>query len=163
MLMDHINPDCKILSVDIASGVTPELKANGRLSKLGSRIQFVTGNSVSKRTIDIFSQAVTNEGNVWVSLDGSHAKDTVLEELKAYAPLVPVGCYVLVQDTRLGRGWHTSASNDYVKKMHRTRSGPYDAVEEFLAGEGRGRFERVVAAKRLLISNSGGGWLRRVA
>lgn len=164
MIIEHVNPACKIATVDMQYNVVPELLAGGRLEKLGSRIQFITNSSIAQSTIDTFTNlAAAAEGNVWISLDGSHVKGVVLQELINYAPLVKVGNYVLVQDTRLGRGWHTGASNNYVKSMHSTKSGPLNAVNEFLAGAGKGKFERVKEAERLLISNSGGGWLRRVA
>jgi|EP00966_Prymnesium_polylepis_P019497 cephalosporin hydroxylase len=166
LVMEHINPDCKIVSVDIAPSVAPELKPGGRLHALGSRIQFFTGDAVGPSVLAAMKSATEGAATVFVSLDSNHGKAHVLKELHAYAPFVPVGSYLLVQDTRLGRDWHTTGhkgAKAYVTEMWKHHAGPLDAVNEFLAGAGRNTFARVPNAERLLISNSGGGWLKRVA
>ena len=40
---------------------------------------------------------------VLVILDSDHSQAHVEAELAAYAPLVPVGCYVIVEDSNIGR------------------------------------------------------------
>jgi cephalosporin hydroxylase len=73
----------------------------------------------------------------------------VLAELRAYAPLVNVGSYAIVQDTGLGRpvrdhpgGWAS------------------DAVDAFLAEDPR--FEVDPSRERFILTNCPRGFLKRV-
>ena len=63
----------------------------------------------------------------------------VLEELTAYAPLIGVGSYIIVQDVR---------------------AGPGTAIQRFLQRDDR--FEPDRARERFMITNCAGGFLRRV-
>ena len=74
-----------------------------------------------------------------VLLDSLHTKAHVADELRAYAPLVPVGSYVVVQDTLVG---------------------PVDAIEEFVA-EGA-PFEIDRSRERFRLTNATNGYLRRI-
>ena len=38
-----------------------------------------------------------------VVLDSDHSEAHVEAELEAYAPIVPVGCYFIVEDSNIGR------------------------------------------------------------
>jgi cephalosporin hydroxylase len=64
----------------------------------------------------------------------------VLSELRAYADMVPVGSYIIVQDT-LG-------------------TGALRAIIEFL--EENDNYETDKDRERLLISNNVGGYLKRI-
>ena len=84
-----------------------------------------------------------------VVLDSDHSQAHVEEELRAYAPMVPVGCYVIVEDSNIGQ----------IRKD--LMPGPLQAIETFLA---RNReFEVDRAREKFLITFNPSGYLRRVA
>ena len=72
-------------------------------------------------------------------LDSLHAKEHVAAELEAYAPLVPIGSYVIVQDTLVG---------------------PIRAIDEFLATHDTFIADR--SRERYSDTNSVRGYLKRV-
>jgi cephalosporin hydroxylase len=74
-----------------------------------------------------------------VILDSLHSKEHVAAELEAYAPLVPVGGYLIVQDTPFG---------------------PDEAIAEFLAANDNWIADR--RRERYPDTNSVRGYLRRV-
>jgi cephalosporin hydroxylase len=85
---------------------------------------------------------------VLVILDSDHSQAHVEAELAAYAPLVPVGCYVIVEDSNIGR----------IRKD--LMPGPREALEAFLA-----RTEEFVIDRereKFLITFNPSGYLRRV-
>lgn len=62
------------------------------------RVEFVCGaSSVDPGVIAYLRRAIT--GRCMVILDSDHTKPHVLAELERYAPLVSVGCYLIVEDT----------------------------------------------------------------
>ena len=58
---------------------------------------------------------------ILVVLDSDHSQAHVEAELAAYAPIVPVGCYVIVEDSNIGQ----------IRKD--LMPGPLEAIETFLA------------------------------
>jgi cephalosporin hydroxylase len=83
-----------------------------------------------------------------VVLDSDHSQAHVEAELAAYAPLVPVGCYVVVEDSNIGQ----------IRKD--LLPGPLQAVEAFLAGTDEFAIDR--AREKFLITFNPSGYLRRV-
>ena len=75
----------------------------------------------------------------------------VLRELRAYAPLVSVGQYLVVEDTNIG-GHPVFVEHG---------PGPWEAVGTFLAEQDA--FVIDVAREKFLVSFNPGGYLERVA
>ena len=69
-------------------------------------------------------------------------------ELEVYAPLVPIGCYLIVEDSNIGR----------IRKD--LLPGPFEAIETFLAGSDAFEIDR--AREKFLITFNPSGYLRRV-
>jgi cephalosporin hydroxylase len=114
------------------------------------RITYINGSSVSPDVLaELRAQIASNE-RVMVVLDSKHSKEHVLAELRAYAPLVTEGCYLIVEDTAAAR----LASRDH-------GPGPAEAVEEFL-GEGA-PFVVDRACEKFYVTFQPGGYLRRVS
>jgi cephalosporin hydroxylase len=84
-----------------------------------------------------------------VVLDSDHSQRHVAAELDAYAPLVPVGCYVIVEDSNIG----------LIRKD--LMPGPLEAVEDFLARTDEFEIDR--EREKFLITFNPSGYLRRVA
>jgi cephalosporin hydroxylase len=83
-----------------------------------------------------------------IVLDSDHSQGHVEAELDAYAPLVPVGCYLIVEDSNIGQ----------IRKD--LMPGPRQAIETFLAG--RSDFEIDREREKFLITFNPSGYLRRV-
>jgi cephalosporin hydroxylase len=83
-----------------------------------------------------------------VILDSDHSQRHVAAELAAYAPLVPVGCYVIVEDSNIGR----------IRKD--LMPGPLQSIEAFIASSDE--FEIDHAREKFLITFNPSGYLRRV-
>ncbi len=83
-----------------------------------------------------------------VILDSDHSQAHVEAELEAYAPLVPVGCYLIVEDSNIGQ----------IRKD--LMPGPLQAVETFLAESDEFEIDR--EREKFLITFNPSGYLRRV-
>jgi len=84
-----------------------------------------------------------------VVLDSDHSQAHVEAELAAYAPLVPVGGYVIVEDSNIGQ----------IRKD--LMPGPLQAIETFLAGNEEFVIDR--EREKFLLTFNPSGYLRRVA
>ena len=83
-----------------------------------------------------------------VVLDSDHSQAHVEAELEAYAPLVPVGGYVIVEDSNIGL-----IREDLLP-------GPLQAIERFLAGTDEFEIDR--EREKFLITFNPSGYLRRI-
>jgi cephalosporin hydroxylase len=83
-----------------------------------------------------------------VILDSDHSQAHVEAELAAYAPLVPVGCYLVVEDSNIGQ-----IREDLMP-------GPLQAIETFLAATDEFEIDR--EREKFLITFNPSGYLRRV-
>ena len=118
------------------------------------RIDFIVGSSVDRSTFDRVKSRIDElkPARVMVFLDSDHAGPHVLEELRLYAELVPVGGHLLVQDGCI----------DELRIMRRDRPGPLWAVRKFVASDPRFVVDKD-RSTRYLLSHSPSGWLRRVS
>jgi cephalosporin hydroxylase len=118
-----------------------------------ARARYLNGSSTSCEVIETVRSMVRPEASTLVFLDSDHAKRHVLAELRAYAPLVSRGSYVVVEDTNI---------NGHPVKAD-FGPGPMEAVEVFLRSpEGRG-FRPDPGCERYLLTMNPSGWLRRDA
>jgi cephalosporin hydroxylase len=84
-----------------------------------------------------------------VTLDSDHSMQHVLNELRAYAPLVTKGSYLVVEDTHI----------DGVPTQPDAGPGPLAAVMKFL--EETKDFEQDFSREAFIMTFNPGGWLRR--
>lgn len=103
----------RIVSVDIAA--KPDLPAH-------ERVTYLAGSSTDPAVVAEVVRLV-DVGPVLVILDSDHSEAHVRAELDAYAPLVPVGSYVIVEDTNVHGHPALPAHGP----------GPMEAVDDFLA------------------------------
>lgn len=133
----------QVLTIDLEPA--PSLPAH-------PRITYRVGSSVDPEIITYARErAVRCSGPVLVLLDSDHHQPHVAAELDAYAPLVTVDSFVIVEDTNI---------NGH-PVLPEFGPGPQEAVAEFLAS--RSDFRVDAMPERFLISMHPGGWLRRVA
>lgn len=116
------------------------------------RVTYRTGSSVDPEIVDyVRDRAARCGGPVLVILDSDHRAAHVAAELDAYAKLVTVGSYLIVEDTNV--------NGNPVLPEH--GPGPAEAVAALLATYST--FERDALAERYLMTCHPGGWLRRIA
>jgi len=132
----------EVLGVDIdLSAVHPDVRAH-------PRITLIEGSSVEPAVVDRIREAA-QEKRVMVNLDSDHSAAHVLEELLLLAPLVSPNCYLVVEDTAIGR--------PLGKEL---LPGPAEALDEWLAlGQ---PFEVDLSREKFLLTGSPGGYLRRL-
>ena len=83
-----------------------------------------------------------------IVLDSDHSQAHVGAELEAYAPLVPVGCYLIVEDSNIGQ-----IRPDLMP-------GPLQSIETFLASTSDFVIDR--DREKFLLTFNPSGYLRRV-
>jgi cephalosporin hydroxylase len=88
---------------------------------------------------------------VLITLDSDHSEAHVSEEIKAYAPMVSRGSYLVVEDTHM----------DGVPTAPGFGPGPMAAVQKFLKAGGSKDFEQDSAREAFIMTFNPGGWLKR--
>jgi len=112
------------------------------------RLTYLAGRSSTDP--DVVAQVSELAGGrpILVVLDSDHSQAHVEAELAAYTPLVPVGCYVIVEDSNIGR----------IRKD--LLPGPLEAIEAFLARSDAFEIDR--EREKFLVTFNPSGYLRRV-
>jgi cephalosporin hydroxylase len=93
---------CKTIDHGRVIGVDVEIRPHNRVAieghELSGLITLVEGDSIDPRTVERVREQIAPGERVLVLLDSAHARDHVLAELRAYAPLVDEGSYVVAMD-----------------------------------------------------------------
>jgi cephalosporin hydroxylase len=113
------------------------------------RIDYRTGSSVAPEVVRAVHESIDPAERAMVILDSDHHRDHVLAEMRAYAPLVKPGDYLIVEDTNVNGH---PALPDF-------GPGPMEAVDAFLATEGGFEIDR--SREKLLLTFNPRGYLRR--
>lgn len=142
MVLEQVNPDARVITIDIED----QAAASRRLPIVQERVDFILASSTDPDVVASIRER-TKGKRVVVLLDSDHSREHVLAELAAYAPIVDVGSYLIVQDTG---GVMIQDPNP----------GPRQAVEEFLAEHPE--FEPDRTRERMLLTMHPGGYLKRV-
>ena len=130
----------EVLSIDIQP-VREDYPSHPRVTYLGGR------SSTDPEVVDEVRERAGGRP-ILVILDSDHSQKHVEAELAVYAPLVPVGSYVIVEDSNIGR----------IRKD--LMPGPLEAVETFLAQTDEFVIDR--EREKFLITFNPSGYLRRV-
>lgn len=138
-----------------------ELLDHGRVLSIGEdgdptavdhhRVTWIDSHPLSPRTMRRVRETVGEEPHALVVLGSQGTRHRTLNEFETYAPLVPVGSYVVVEDTVLNGNpvWPGFGP------------GPAEAVREIVKRH-RGRFAQDLAVDRHLVTFNPGGYLRRI-
>lgn len=144
-ILQQVNPNGRVITIDIKD----EAAEAKKLPIVRRYVDFLLGSSTDPTIIAEVKKRV--EGHkALVILDSDHHKDHVLAEMKAYAPLVSVGSYMIVQDTNVNG--HPVLAN--------FGPGPMEAVQEFLASNQQ--FKPDANAERLMLTLHPKGYLKRI-
>lgn len=150
VLMDLLGIDGHVWSIDI------DLPGPGEKRPEHPRITYVHGSSADP---DVVDRVVAESGHgaspdILVNLDSNHCAPHVLDELRLWAPLVPVGGWLVVDDTNGAPVMDDAAGNPVEVE------GPFAAVMEYLAGH-PGEWFRDVLQERHMLTMNPHGWLQR--
>ena len=139
-------------------GIDIDIRAHNRKAieehPLYSRITLYEGSSIDQETINFVHSFAANKSNILVVLDSNHTHEHVLNELKAYAPLVAKGSYCVVFDTHVE--YFTYADRPWGKG-----NNPMTAVDAYLKNHQEFEIDEMMDAK-LQISVAPKGYLKRV-
>jgi cephalosporin hydroxylase len=146
-VLAQVNPDARVITIDIQDNIAKPYRDTVPILK--NKVDFLVGSSTAPEIVDEVKRRVDGH-SAMVILDSLHTKEHVLNELRAYAPLVPVGSYIIVEDGVFNghpvpEGWGP---------------GPYEAIEAFLAENDSFVSDR--SRERLLITSNPKGFLKRV-
>jgi cephalosporin hydroxylase len=130
----------EVVSIDVEP-TRDDYPSHPRLTYLGGR------SSTDAAVVEEVRQRAGGQP-ILVILDSDHSQAHVEAELAAYAPMVPVGCYVIVEDSNIGR----------IRKD--LMPGPLQAIETFLASTDEFVVDR--EREKFLITFNPSGYLRRV-
>jgi cephalosporin hydroxylase len=141
-LFDLIGIDGKVIGVDVdLSAVSPYIADH-------PRVELIEGSSTDPAVVATLRERAEGR-RVMVDLDSDHRAEHVGGELRALAPLVSPHCYLVVEDTWMGRTVRFDQG-----------PGPAEALDAWLA-EGQ-PFEVDRWRERLLLTGMAGGYLRRL-
>lgn len=135
----------------IGSGrvVTVDIERHGE-PPAHPRITHLLGSSTSAEIIERVTAEAASASRVCVVLDSDHSREHVLAELRAYAPLVTPGCYLVVEDT-----------NVHGHPVFRSHGpGPMEAVELFL--KERSDFAADASREKFFMTFNPSGYLKRL-
>jgi cephalosporin hydroxylase len=113
------------------------------------RITRFIGSSIDSKIVEQIRMRVQGR-SAMVVLDSEHAKEHVLRELELYSAFVPVGHYMVVEDTNI----HGHPV------LRECGEGPAEAVVEFLRR--CDDFRADSCREKHLLSFNSGGFLRRI-
>lgn len=146
MLLEHINPSASVITIDIKDMREKRAK---QMPIARRKVKFLLGSSTDPKMVADVKRRVAGKKVVLI-LDSLHTKDHVLDELRAYWQIVPIGSYIIVQDSVING--HPLAPW--------SGPGPWEAVEAFL--KENNNFEIDKSRERFLVTNNPNGFLRRV-
>jgi cephalosporin hydroxylase len=120
------------------------------------RVTFIQGSSTDPGVV-VAVTALAAGRRCMVSLDSDHSAAHVEAEIRAYGPLVSIGCYLVVEDTIWG--WSERAAR---RALPGSAGTPLDAVAAMLAEDPA--WERDLAVESMApVSNAPAGWWVRRA
>jgi len=142
MVLEQVNPKGRVITIDIKDRSFVARK----LPIVQRRVDFILGSSTAPDVVAEITER-TRGKRVMVILDSDHTREHVSAELAAYAPLVGIGSYLIVQDTG-------------GVMIQNPNPGPRQALDDFL--ETHPEFEPDRNRERMLLTMHPKGYLRRV-
>jgi len=161
-VMREYNPDSLVITIDpkhphfdwAASAQGCPVCRDVRCTRIwnSKHVHFIHGYSSEPGVLLQVEKFLPRYKKVMVMHDGSHYYHDVLKDLQTYDKYTSVGSYMVVQDTKMTRMYGPVFRNPY----------PLGAVEEFMRGEGRGRYVIDKQYEYLLYSQHHNGWLKKI-
>ena len=146
----------KVIGVDI------DIRKHNRESieahPLSKRINLVEGGSVDTDILAEVRSHIRKDSKVMVVLDSDHSRSHVLNECRAYGPMVTQGCYLVVADTLVGHVEEKDAPTNRSKLWFKGND-PLSATNDYLKENDRFEIDDEINGK-LVLSSSPGGYLK---
>ena len=147
---------CQILKIETKI-ITIDINAKWSFDPNDKNIVSIKGKSTDPQVINQVKSLVQNKlekksGNILVLLDSDHSEKNVYEEMLAYADLVTIGSYMIVEDTNVNG--HPSFSDH--------GPGPWEAVEKFMAGRIEEDFKIDMHPQRFMLTFNPNGYLKKI-
>lgn len=154
-VLDPSKPKRKVLGIDI------DIRSHNRVAleqhPMFSRIELIEGSSVDHQVINEVKSVSKDYKSVLVCLDSNHTHKHVLEELRAYAPLVTKNNYCIVFDTII----EDMPDEHFYNRSWGPGNSPKTAVWEYLKTHPEFEIDKSIQHK-VLITVAPDGWLKRV-
>ena len=153
--LDPLKPKRKVIGIDV--DIRPHNRIAIEAHPMTHRLEMLQGSSIDPDIVSEVKRRVAGYSRIMVCLDSNHTHAHVLEELKAYAPLVTPECYCVVFDTvieDLPKGYFTDRPWD-------KGNNPRTALYEYLQTHPEFVIDRRMDSK-LLITVAKEGFLRRL-
>ena len=154
-ILDPSNPKRKVLGIDI------DIRSHNRSAleqhPMFSRIELIEGSSIDQHVIDEVKSFAKEYKSILVCLDSNHTHDHVLEELRAYAPLVTRNSYCIVFDTII----EDMSDEQLLNRSWGPGNSPKTAVFEFLDNNKDFEIDKSIQNK-ILITVAPDGFLKRI-
>lgn len=155
LMLDPSKSKRKVVGVDI--DIRPHNRKDIEEHPMSSRIEMIQGSSIEPSIVSQVVRAAEGYEKVMVFLDSNHTHEHVLEELKAYAPLVSSGSYCVVFDTVV----EDLPGDFFPDRPWGPGDNPKTAVWEYLKEHPEFQIDRTIDQK-LLITVAPDGYLKRV-
>jgi cephalosporin hydroxylase len=142
--------------VGIDNRIFPHTRSAIEESRFRDQIVLVEADSDSSTATEYVRTAIANSESALLILDSDHSSDHVLEELRAYFPMLPVGSVVIVCDTIIDE----FPAGTFPDRTWADGKGPGDAILRFMKEYADVRLENELFGD-LLLSEIRGGILRK--
>lgn len=139
------------IDIDIRSHNRQEIEKH----PMFKRITMIQGSSVDKNIIKKVKMLAKDKKKIMIILDSNHTHKHVLNELKAYSPLVTKGSYLIVFDTIIENIPDELIQN----RPWSIGNNPKTAVREFLKTNNRFKVDKRIEDK-LVFTTAPGGYLK---
>jgi cephalosporin hydroxylase len=117
----------KVVGIDVDLSGVPQIVKNH------PRIELIEAPGAEPSVVELFRKIALSKARIMVIEDSSHTYDNTLAVLRAYAPIVSVGCYLICEDSVC---WHPLQTGPW--------PGPYEAIGEFIKGRDDFKINRFI-------------------
>ena len=143
-------------------GVDIDIRKHNRESieahPMSKRVTLIEGGSVDDSILKQVRANIPDGARVMVVLDSDHSRDHVLEECRAYGPMVTKDCYMVVADTLVGHLDEKEAPQNRSQVWYKGND-PLTALQDYVLESDRFEIDLEINGK-LVLSSSPGGYLR---
>ena len=140
-------------------GVDIDIRKHNRESieahPMSKRVTLIEGGSVDDSILKQVRANIPDGARVMVVLDSDHSRDHVLEECRAYGPMVTKDCYMVVADTLVGHLDEKEAPQNRSQVWFKGND-PLTALQDYMLESDRFEIDLEINGKLVLSSSPGG-------
>ena len=140
-------------------GIDIDIRKHNRESieahPMSKRVTLIEGGSVDESILKQVRANIPDGVRVMVVLDSDHSHDHVLEECRAYGPMVTKDCYMVVADTLVGHLDEKEAPQNRSQVWFKGND-PLTALQDYMLESDRFEIDLEINGKLVLSSSPGG-------